>query len=197
MARPLTPSLPHARQASRILALCGAESELIADCGVAGLHRLLGQLDRCAKCAGGMAWQRPAALTDVFTKHRVRSADVVVCVAGMDCALPSVVAGLVEAPVVAVPTSVGYGARCVFEDHDALTRGKTCGRLTSDDARHSLTAQSGRRGGAPLGTQRVRARRERGQHRQRLRRRDGGRQDAAARDADGQEMRDEASKWSR
>ena len=71
MARPLTPSPPHARQASRILALCGAESELIADCGVAGLHRLLGQLDRCAKCAGGMAWQRPAALTDV---HKTQGA---------------------------------------------------------------------------------------------------------------------------
>lgn len=56
------------------------------DVGVAGLHRLLGNL--------------PA----------LRRADVVVAVAGMDGALPTVVAGLVRAPVVAVPTSVGYGA---------------------------------------------------------------------------------------
>jgi NCAIR mutase (PurE)-related protein len=56
------------------------------DVGVAGLHRLLGNL--------------PA----------IRRADVVVAVAGMDGALPTVVASLVPAPVVAVPTSVGYGA---------------------------------------------------------------------------------------
>lgn len=54
--------------------------------GVAGLHRLLGNL--------------PA----------IRKADVVIAVAGMDGALPTVVASLVPAPVVAVPTSVGYGA---------------------------------------------------------------------------------------
>ena len=54
--------------------------------GVAGLHRLL---DRTPT---------------------IRSADVVIVVAGMEGALPSVVAGLVDAPVVAVPTSVGYGA---------------------------------------------------------------------------------------
>jgi NCAIR mutase (PurE)-related protein len=53
---------------------------------VAGLHRILGRLDQ------------------------LRSARVIVVVAGMDGALPSVVAGLVSAPVVAVPTSVGYGA---------------------------------------------------------------------------------------
>ena len=76
------PSLPSAR----MLELCGAETRYISDCGVAGLHRVLGELET------------------------IRAADVLVCVAGMDCALPSVVAGLVEAPVVAVPTSVGYGA---------------------------------------------------------------------------------------
>lgn len=56
------------------------------DVGVAGLHRVLGLLDV------------------------LRSAHVVVVAAGMDGALPSVVAGLVAVPVVAVPTSVGYGA---------------------------------------------------------------------------------------
>eukprot|EP01025_Chloroclados_australasicus_P034917 TRINITY_DN3565_c1_g1_i1.p1 TRINITY_DN3565_c1_g1~~TRINITY_DN3565_c1_g1_i1.p1 ORF type:complete len:354 (-),score=35.77 TRINITY_DN3565_c1_g1_i1:360-1364(-) len=57
----------------------------IADVGVAGIHRLFGSLDS------------------------IRSADVVICVAGMDAALPSVLAGLVKSPVIAVPTSVGYG----------------------------------------------------------------------------------------
>jgi NCAIR mutase (PurE)-related protein len=57
----------------------------VVDVGVAGLHRLLERLPR------------------------LRAADVVVVVAGMEGALPSVVAGLVSAPVLAVPTSVGYG----------------------------------------------------------------------------------------
>ena len=56
------------------------------DVGVAGLHRLIGELDN------------------------IRRHDVVVVVAGMDGALPSVLAGLIDAPVIAVPTSVGYGA---------------------------------------------------------------------------------------
>jgi pyridinium-3,5-biscarboxylic acid mononucleotide synthase len=64
----------------------GATVERIYDVGVAGLHRLL---DRA---------------------ETIRQADVVVVVAGMEGALPSVVAGLVDSPVVAVPTSVGYGA---------------------------------------------------------------------------------------
>ena len=59
---------------------------LVADVGVAGIHRLFGRLD----ALGG--------------------ADVVVVVAGMEGALPSVVGGLVDCPVIAVPTSVGYGA---------------------------------------------------------------------------------------
>jgi NCAIR mutase (PurE)-related protein len=64
----------------------GHQVERCYDVGIAGLHRLLGNL--------------PA----------IRKADVVVAVAGMDGALPTVVAGLVPVPVVAVPTSVGYGA---------------------------------------------------------------------------------------
>jgi hypothetical protein len=63
----------------------GNRAELIADVGVAGLHRLLAHVDR------------------------IREARVLIVCAGLDAALPSVVAGLVERPVIAVPTSVGYG----------------------------------------------------------------------------------------
>jgi NCAIR mutase (PurE)-related protein len=62
------------------------EVTLLADVGVAGIHRLLRNVDK------------------------LRDADAVVVVAGMEGALPSVVGGLVDCPVVAVPTSVGYGA---------------------------------------------------------------------------------------
>jgi pyridinium-3,5-biscarboxylic acid mononucleotide synthase len=80
-----TTDLPVARECTVTLGALGVTAELVADVGVAGLHRLLSRLDR------------------------VRAADFVVAVAGMDGALPGVVAGLVAAPVVAVPTSVGYG----------------------------------------------------------------------------------------
>ena len=81
-----TSDLPVAREAALTAAHLGRRSELIVDVGVAGLHRLLAHLDL------------------------LRRSRVVVVAAGMDGALPSVVAGLVSAPVVAVPTSVGYGA---------------------------------------------------------------------------------------
>ena len=81
-----TSDLPVAEEAAVTAEFHGATVERVYDVGVAGLHRLL---DR----------------TPV-----IRSADVVIVVAGMEGALPSVVAGLVDAPVVAVPTSVGYGA---------------------------------------------------------------------------------------
>jgi NCAIR mutase (PurE)-related protein len=81
-----TSDLAVAREAALTATHLGRRTELVADVGVAGLHRLLGKLDL------------------------VRSARVVVVVAGMDGALPGVVAGLVSAPVVACPTSVGYGA---------------------------------------------------------------------------------------
>jgi NCAIR mutase (PurE)-related protein len=64
----------------------GSEARVIADVGVAGIHRLFGRLEE------------------------IRSASVIVCVAGMEGALASVLAGLVDIPVIAVPTSVGYGA---------------------------------------------------------------------------------------
>jgi NCAIR mutase (PurE)-related protein len=89
-----TSDLPVAREALLTARHLGRDAELVVDVGVAGLHRVLGRLEL------------------------VRSARVVVVVAGMDGALPSVVAGLVSAPVVAVPTSVGYGA--AFEGLAAL-----------------------------------------------------------------------------
>lgn len=81
-----TSDLPVAEEAAVVAQFHGATVERVYDVGVAGLHRLL---DR----------------TETF-----RRADVVLVVAGMEGALPSVVAGLVDSPVIAVPTSVGYGA---------------------------------------------------------------------------------------
>jgi NCAIR mutase (PurE)-related protein len=81
-----TADLPVAREACEVARRFGNKVELLADVGVAGLHRLLDSLEL------------------------LRSATVVIVVAGMEGALPSVVAGLVAAPVIAVPTSVGYGA---------------------------------------------------------------------------------------
>lgn len=89
-----TSDLPVAREAAQVARYLGRRVELVADVGVAGLHRVLGRLEL------------------------LREASAIVVVAGMDGALPSVVAGLVAAPVVAVPTSVGYGA--AFEGLAAL-----------------------------------------------------------------------------
>ncbi|HEY7820125.1 MAG TPA: nickel pincer cofactor biosynthesis protein LarB, partial [Vicinamibacteria bacterium] len=75
-----------AEEAALTAELMGAQASRIYDVGVAGLHRLLEHVES------------------------VVTADVLVVVAGMDGALPSVVSGLTRAPVVAVPTSVGYGA---------------------------------------------------------------------------------------
>ena len=81
-----TSDLPVAEEAAVTTAFQGGSVNRIYDVGVAGIHRLLGR-------AG-----------------ELREADVVIVVAGMEGALPSVVAGLIAAPVVAVPTSIGYGA---------------------------------------------------------------------------------------
>ncbi len=81
-----TADLPVAEEAVAVLSAYGVGAKLLADCGVAGVHRLLDHLDD------------------------LTAADALVVVAGMEGALPSVVAGLVAAPVVAVPTSVGYGS---------------------------------------------------------------------------------------
>ena len=81
-----TSDLPIAEEARITAEFYGNRTETIYDCGVAGLHRLLASLDT------------------------IRSCRVVVVVAGMEGALPSVVGGLIKAPIIAVPTSVGYGA---------------------------------------------------------------------------------------
>jgi NCAIR mutase (PurE)-related protein len=81
-----TADLPVADEAAVTLEFAGNRVERFTDVGVAGLHRLLARIDR------------------------IREANVIVVAAGMDGALPSVVAGLVDKPVIAVPTSVGYGA---------------------------------------------------------------------------------------
>ncbi len=81
-----TSDLPVAKEAQITLDVMGHRAEVICDVGVAGLHRLTSHLSE------------------------LEQANVVITIAGMDGALPSVVAGLVAAPVVAVPTSVGYGA---------------------------------------------------------------------------------------
>lgn len=81
-----TSDLPVAEEAAITLQAFGRRVERIHDVGVAGIHRLLGEIER------------------------VRACGVLIVVAGMEGALPSAVAGLVEIPVIAVPTSVGYGA---------------------------------------------------------------------------------------
>jgi pyridinium-3,5-biscarboxylic acid mononucleotide synthase len=81
-----TSDIPVAEEALVTAEMLGNHAEAIYDVGVAGLHRLLDHRDRLA------------------------AARVIICAAGMEGALPSVVAGLVSAPVIAVPTSVGYGA---------------------------------------------------------------------------------------
>ena len=81
-----TSDLPVAEETAITLESFGRSVERIHDVGVAGIHRLLAETDR------------------------IRSCSVLVVVAGMEGALPSAVAGLVDLPVIAVPTSVGYGA---------------------------------------------------------------------------------------
>jgi NCAIR mutase (PurE)-related protein len=75
-----------AQEAAWTVRCFGSEARVIADVGVAGIHRLFHRLEE------------------------IRGAAVIICIAGMEGALASVVAGLVDKPVIAVPTSVGYGA---------------------------------------------------------------------------------------
>jgi len=81
-----TADLPVAEEAAVTADVMGNDVSRLYDVGVAGLHRLLGE------------------------RARLESARVIIVVAGMEGALPSVVSGLVDVPVIAVPTSVGYGA---------------------------------------------------------------------------------------
>ncbi|AFZ48446.1 1-(5-phosphoribosyl)-5-amino-4-imidazole- carboxylate (AIR) carboxylase [Cyanobacterium stanieri PCC 7202] len=80
-----TADLPVAQEAAITAELCGFEVERLWDVGVAGIHRLLNH------------------------RHIIDNADVLIVVAGMEGALPSVVAGMAPCPVIAVPTSIGYG----------------------------------------------------------------------------------------
>jgi hypothetical protein len=81
-----TSDIPVAEEALLTARIMGNKTEYLYDTGVAGLHRLLAH------------------------KEQIFSASVLIVVAGMEGALPSVVAGLVDRPVIAVPTSIGYGA---------------------------------------------------------------------------------------
>jgi pyridinium-3,5-biscarboxylic acid mononucleotide synthase len=81
-----TTDRPVVEEARVTLELFGNSVEVIHDVGVAGIHRTFAALERLEKCS------------------------VVIVIAGMEGALPTVIAGLVKAPVIAVPTSVGYGA---------------------------------------------------------------------------------------
>ena len=81
-----TSDLPVAEEAAVTADIMGNRVERVHDVGVSGVHRLFGQLER------------------------IQTANVIIVVAGMEGALPSVVAGLVSKPVIAVPTSIGYGA---------------------------------------------------------------------------------------
>ena len=81
-----TSDIPVADEAALTIELMGNRLERLFDVGVAGIHRILSR------------------------RQLLESARVIVCVAGMEGALPSVVGGLVRVPVIAVPTSIGYGA---------------------------------------------------------------------------------------
>ncbi|MEP0751129.1 nickel pincer cofactor biosynthesis protein LarB [Trichocoleus sp. Lan] len=81
-----TADLSVAEEAAVTAELCGFRVQRLWDVGVAGIHRLLSN------------------------RHVIESANVLIVVAGMEGALPSVVAGLADCPVIAVPTSIGYGA---------------------------------------------------------------------------------------
>ena len=80
-----TTDLPVALEAKQTLTACGCRVKLAADSGVAGIHRVVSNISL------------------------LQQADVIIVVAGMEGALPSVVGGLVSCPVIALPTSVGYG----------------------------------------------------------------------------------------
>jgi NCAIR mutase (PurE)-related protein len=81
-----TSDIPIAEEAAVTCDLLGNDYEKIYDIGVAGIHRLFGEYDR------------------------IKEAKVIITIAGMEGALPSVIAGLIDVPLIAVPSSVGYGA---------------------------------------------------------------------------------------
>lgn len=89
-----TSDIPVAEEAAVTADIMGNEVERLFDIGVAGIHRLFGNI------------------------QKIHRASVIIVIAGMDGVLPSIIGGLVERPVIAVPTSVGYGAH--FEGLSAL-----------------------------------------------------------------------------
>lgn len=89
-----TSDIPVAEEAFVTCQMLGNDVERVYDVGVAGLHRLFGEMDK------------------------IKKARIIIAVAGMEGALPSVLAGLVNVPIIAVPTSVGYGAN--FQGLSAL-----------------------------------------------------------------------------
>lgn len=89
-----TSDIPVAEEAAVTASILGNRVEKLFDIGVAGIHRLFGNI------------------------QRIHQASVIIVIAGMDGVLPSIIGGLVERPVIAVPTSVGYGAH--FEGLSAL-----------------------------------------------------------------------------
>lgn len=89
-----TSDIPVAEEALFTLKISGVKTNYISDVGVAGIHRLFDSMDK------------------------IKASDIVIVAAGMEGALPSVVAGMIPSPVIAVPTSIGYGAS--FEGLAAL-----------------------------------------------------------------------------
>jgi NCAIR mutase (PurE)-related protein len=81
-----TSDIPVAEEAAVTCDILGNETEKIYDVGVAGLHRFFSEF------------------------HKIKKARVIITIAGMEGALPSVIAGIVNTPIIAVPTSIGYGA---------------------------------------------------------------------------------------
>lgn len=81
-----TSDIPIAEEAKVTLEVLGRQCDMYYDLGVAGIHRLMDQV------------------------QKIEKASIVICIAGMEGALPSVLAGLISKPIIAVPSSVGYGA---------------------------------------------------------------------------------------
>ena len=117
-----TADLPVAEEALLTAELMGCPAAVVADVGVAGLHRLLDHLPT------------------------IRQARVIIVVAGMDAALAGVVAGLVSAPVVAVPTSAGYGSS--FEGLSALLEHAEQLRTRGGRGEHRQRVRRGLSGGS-------------------------------------------------
>ncbi len=124
-----TSDIPVAEEAAQTAEYFGCRVNRIYDVGVAGIHRLISKLDD------------------------IRGANCVIAVAGMEGALPGVVAGLVERPVIAVPTSIGYGAnfsgnRTAADDAQFVCRGIATVNIDNGFGAGYLAAQMNRLAGS-------------------------------------------------